>query len=440
MQHHVASLSHALDSLLRFLASDRARKLWVGVFCLFLCSLFLTDKVRLHRNIYYVLVLAPFLIQVGRSYWADLLGSSVFLAALTFLGYLWATLFWSSASGGYVFYNEARTLVILLSFLAVTAFYALNVDDFPRLLAKWLACVAGIAALVSVYVFYAGKHIPMLGGLESRAVDIGLAGHPIDSAGLYGFVAVFLIFGLVARGGAGIRGQKSEVRSQESEGRRQEGGTNALWSWIGVAALVAVLVFVVLTQTRGALLGIALVVGLGLLIQGDRRLLMVLAVLGAAILAVILFSLHHPEGMIGAERRLGVRGEIWSLALERAWERPWFGFGLNEHQKLISANGELHGVAHNLYLENFHFGGLVGMLLLLTLAVLALFGAWREYRRTGDFLLLAIVFYPLVFGVSAGYLTLSKISPMWIQFWLPVGLVIAAEIRARGGAGHAGKI
>ncbi|PTN31619.1 hypothetical protein, partial [Desulfonatronum sp. SC1] len=207
MPHHVASLTHALGSLRRTLASDRARMLWAGIFCLFLCSLLVTDKVRLHRNIYYVLVLAPFLIQVGRRYWADMLGSPVFLAALAFLGYLWITLFWSSASGGYVFYNEARTLVILLSFLAITAFYALNVDDFPRLLAKLLACVAGGAALVSVYVFYAGKHIPMLGGLESRAVDIGLAGHPIDSAGLYGFVAVFLVFGLIARGGEGGRGK-----------------------------------------------------------------------------------------------------------------------------------------------------------------------------------------------------------------------------------------
>lgn len=433
MQSHIAFLVHPFASLRRLLASDRASLLWSGLFCLFLCSLFVTDKVRLHRNIYYALVLAPFLIQAGRGYWSELPGSPVFLAALAFLGYLWTTLFWSSASGGYVFYNEARTLVILLSFLAVTAFYALAVDDFPRLLAKWLACVTGIAALVSVYVFYSGKHIPMLGGLESRAVDIGLAGHPIDSAGLYGFVAVFLIFGLVARGGAEAGSQESEVR-----GREAGGGSKALWCWIGAAALGAVLIFVVLTQTRGALVGIALVVGLGLLLQGDRRLLMVLAVLGAAILAVILFSLHHPEGMIGVERRLGVRGEIWSLALERAWERPWFGFGLNEHQNLISANGELHGVAHNLYLENLHFGGLVGTVLLLTLAALALRGAWREYRRTGGFLLLAIVLYPLVFGVSAGYLTLSKISPMWIQFWLPMGLVIAAEIRARRGADHAG--
>ena len=297
MQHHVASPTHLLVLMRRLLASDRARLFWAGLFCLFLCSLFVTDKVRLHRNIYYLLILAPFLVQVSRQYWADLLGSPVFLASLAFLGYLWTTLFWSSATGGYVFYNEARTLVILLSFLAITAFYALTVENFQRLLAKWLACVAGAAALVSVYVFYSGKHIPMLGGLESRVVDIGLAGHPIDSAGLYGFVAVFLIFGLIAR--------RDQVRSQEAGS-----GTNALWSWIGGAALVAVLVFVVLTQTRGALVGIALVVGLGLLVQGDRRLLLVLALLVAAILTVILFSLHHPEGMIGVERRLGVRGEM----------------------------------------------------------------------------------------------------------------------------------
>ena len=400
------TLLASLDALRYRLASVHVVWACALIFSLFLGSIFLSDNVRLHRNIYYTLVLIPFALLVRGDFFRSLIRSPVFLGCLAFLGYLWLSLFWSSRDPGYIYYNEARTLVLMVSFLAVTAFYALHVQGFVRLLGWVLGGMAAVASMVSLAVFYAGRDISVMGGLESRAVDIGLAAHPIDSAGLYGFVAVFVIFALVLH--------------------RQR---LPLSNWMATTLLVAILAFVALTQTRGALLGIMVVLGLGLLLQMDRRLWLVLGIVLTTVLGIVVVSLHHPEGMLGFERRLGVRGEIWALALERAWERPWFGFGLNEHQDLYSADGQRHGVAHNLYLENLHFGGAIGTLLLLGLASLAVRGAWRDFRRTGSFLLPAIVVYPLVFGISAGYLTLSKISPMWVQFWLPIGLVIASEIR-----------
>lgn len=400
-------LLEALDVLRKRCASPQVMWACALLFCLFLGSIFISDNVRLHRNFYYILILIPFAVLVRGEYFRDVVKSPVFLGCLAYLGYLWLSLFWSTQESTYVFYNEARTLGLMLSFLAVTAFYALSIEGFIRLLGWTLAGAAGAASLVSLVVFYGSWDIPLMGGLESRAVDIGLAGHPIDSAGLYGFAAVFIIFALV------LHRQKYPVTT-----------------WISAAAFLAILTFVALTQTRGALLGMGAVLGLGLVLQVDRRLWLVLGVLVTSVLGMVLLSMHHPEGMLGFERRLGVRGEIWFLALERAMERPWLGFGLNEHQHLFSSDGVLHGVAHNLYLENMHFGGVVGTALLMGLALLALRGAWRDYRRSGSFLLPAIVLYPLIFGVSAGYLTLSKISPMWVQFWLPMGLVIAAEISA----------
>jgi O-antigen ligase len=384
------------------------------LFCLFLSSLFLTDNVRLHRNLYYFLVIAPFLMVVQADFFRLILKSTVFQMALAYLVYLWLTLFWSSQTSLYIFYNEARTLLIMLSFLAITAYYALHIQSFSSTLSRCLACVVGVASIISLTLFYSDRHFSMMGGLESRAVDIGLAAHPIDSAGLYGFVAVFLIFALFVHA-----------------------RWKSIWTWLCGASLLAILLFVGLTQTRGAILGVVLVLVLGLVFQGGKRLWLIMGILTAVTLGVVLLSINHPEGMIGFERRFSVREEIWLLALERAWERPWFGFGLNEHQQLFLASGEYHGVAHNLYLENLHFGGLVGTMLLMTLIGVALSRAWREYRGSGSFLLPAVFLYPLVVGVSAGYLTLAKISPMWIQFWLPIGLIIGAEIRwrqTRGGA------
>ncbi|WP_161946195.1 O-antigen ligase family protein [Desulfonatronum thiosulfatophilum] len=384
----------------------------------------MTDNLRIHRNVYYLLVLPLFFLQVPVSFFYSLFRSPVFLASLAFLGYLWVSFFWSTASGALNFYNETRSLILMLIFLAIIAFYSLVVDNFSRLLAKCLACVVGITALVSVYAFYISNQIPITEWLTHRAWDIGItARHIGHSSGLYGAVAVFLIFGLVTCGRQG--------KIRKSEGGRQEGKGESpdMWMWIGAVALVPVLGFVFLTQTRGALLGIVTVLGLGVLAQGDRRLFLMSAVSAGALLAVVAMRSSMSDARL----------EIWSLALDRAWERPWFGFGLNEIQGLVVASGYNHDTAHNMFLDCLQYGGLVGLLLLLGLIVLALRGAWREYRRTGSFLLFAIVLYPLIFGFFDSFLTLSRVSPMWFQFWLPVGLVIGSEIRARREE-HAGKI
>ncbi len=382
------------------------------MFGLFLGTIFFSASVRLHRDIYYFLIIPLFALQAPPAFFSGLVRSRVFQAALLYLAYLWSSLFWAAGTEDlYTLYNEARTLVLMLVFLAVTAFYATRVKQFPLLLAKCLGLIVGAAAVISLLWFYSTHSITSLGGLESRAVGIGLAGHPIDSAVTYGLVAVLLMFALFS----GTPGTK--VRA---------------WPWS--LALMAVLAFIAMTQTRGVILSLAGVAGLGLVLQKNRRLLLALGILAGATVGVALLSMHHPEGMVGFERRFGVRWEIWQVALDLIRERPWFGFGLNEHQTLYLSHGGFEGVAHSLYLENLLFGGVVGTALLGLLLAAALRQAWREYCGGGNFLYLALIFFPMFSGITTGYLTLSKIAPEWVQFWLPMGLVIGAEMQGMGPA------
>jgi len=391
------------------LTSDHHVALAAGLFGLFLGSIFITDNVRAHRNIYYLLVIPLFALQVRASFFSGLIRSRVFQVTLLYLVYLWLSLFWASATNAYNLYNEARTLALMLVFLAVTAFFAVKMDRFPLLLAKCLGLVVGAAALISLAWFYSTHSFASWGGLESRAVDIGLAAHPIDSAATYGLVAVLLMFTLFP-------------------GRPEP----KLGAWLWPLSLIAVMAFIAMTQTRGVIISLAGVTALGLAAQKKRRLLLILAILTVATLGVIIASMHHPEGMVGFERRFAVRWEIWQVSLGLIREHPWFGFGLNEHQTLYLSHGGYEGVAHSLYLENLLFGGLVGTGILGLLLAAALRQSWREYRRNGDFLYPALVLFPMFSGISTGYLTLSKITPEWIQFWLPMGLIIGAELRSRG--------
>lgn len=407
----------SIDYFKRFrthLTSDRRLALSAALFGLFLCSVFVTDNVRMHRNMYYLLVIPLFLLQVRVSFFSALFRSTVFQVTLIYLLYLWISLLWSSEPTAYMLYNEARTLVLMLVFMAITAFYFLKLERFTLVLAKCFALVVGTTAIISLIWYYSAHSFAQWGDLESRAVAIGLLTYPLDSAVAYGFVAVFLTFSFFPT-------------------RRG----NTVSPWLAGVSLAAILIFVSMTQTRGVILSIAVIILLGLAWQRDKRFVLALAALGAITLAMVLLTRYHPGGMIGEDRGIAVRWEIWQAAIDVARERIWFGFGLNEHQKLYLTNFpgcmELgyEGVAHSVYLENLIFGGLVGTLLLFLLLGAALRQAWFQFSRHGDFLLLAIILFPILSGVSTGFLTLSKIAPEWIQFWLPLGILMGSEVRRK---------
>ncbi|WP_208598993.1 O-antigen ligase family protein [Desulfonatronum thioautotrophicum] len=374
----------------------------------------MTDNVRILRNSFYLIVLPLFLLQVRSSFFISLFRSPVFLATLAFLSYLWLSLFWSMETGAYVFYNEARTLVLMLLFLSVTAYYSSRIEHFTLLLSKYFAIIVGVTGIISLWWHYSTHSFIQLGGLESRAVAIGVFTYSLDSATTYGFVAVFLVFSLFLSRNAG-----------------------QLFMWVASFSLLSILAFVGMTQSRGALLSIAVVVLLGLLWQRNKRLLFVVSVLAMVSVGIVLLSLFHPEGVVGKERSIAVRWEIWQSAMNVATERIWFGFGLNEHQKFLLSifpgyqGLGYQGVAHSIYLENLIFGGIVGTLLLFLMAGLALRRALRVFAVSKDFLLPGLLFYTLLSGVFTGFLTLSKISPEWIHFWLPIGLIIGSEIRGQ---------
>lgn len=403
-----------LKTLRSFLNSERYRVIWAVVFCLFLCSVFVTDNVRMHRNIYYWLVIPVFLLQVRASFFSALFRSTVFQVTLIYLLYLWISLLWSSEPTIYTLYNEARTLVLMLVFMAITAFYFFKLERFTLVLAKCFALVVGATAIISLIWYYSAHSFAQWGDLASRAVAIGLLTYPLDSAVAYGFVAVFLTFSFFPT-------------------RRG----NTVSPWPAGASLAAIFTFVCMTQTRGVILSIAVIILLGLAWQRNKRFVLALAALGAITLAMVLLTRYHPGGMIGEERSIAVRWEIWQAAVDVARERIWFGFGLNEHQKLYLTNFpgcmELgyEGVAHSVYLENLIFGGLVGTLLLFLLLGAALRQAWSAFSRCGEFLLPAIILFPILSGVSTGFLTLSKIAPEWIHFWLPLGILMGSEVRQK---------
>jgi O-antigen ligase len=92
----------------------------------------------------------------------------------------------------------------------------------------------------------------------------------------------------------------------------------------------------------------------------------------------------------------------------------------------VNAYGKLFSHAHNSYLATLRDGGAVGLVLLLGLLGLALVWAGRLWARGGERIYLAL----LLFGMTAVIMDFDRLlvhpKELWLFFWLPLALVMAA--------------
>lgn len=152
---------------------------------------------------------------------------------------------------------------------------------------------------------------------------------------------------------------------------------------VGLIALVSGIYLLLLTNSRGAWLGLFGAGVMGLMFArrlkvGHRAALIVLASAGFSL--ALLFSNYKGSS-------LSLRDHIWMGLLDETWtESPWLGFGINT-VKDIMMDMELPTLtAHNLFVEIFVSSGAVGLgyMLILMVALLFLLMSYR-YRLTAQF-------------------------------------------------------
>ncbi len=119
------------------------------------------------------------------------------------------------------------------------------------------------------------------------------------------------------------------------------------------------------------------------------------------------------------------RPGIWQEVLREVRERPWFGHGMLE-EPVVRAYGQIFSHAHNGYLATLRDGGVVGLAILLALLALGMRRAWWQRQREGDSLTLALLVYAAV-SIAMDYdRILVQPTELWLFFWLPLGLALAA--------------
>nr|AAD17956.1 hypothetical protein Ttn [Pseudomonas putida] len=233
------------------------------------------------------------------------------------------SLVWSAAENPG---REAKRLLYILVFLLAFPLLGQLGQARVRQLLQAGSALLAVAALISVIHFYGVLGMPLLARLEG----IGEISHPILGAYVIGSAVLFLLY----------------------EPPRQR-GLQLLW----LVALVCLGLFVMLSQSRGAVLALVLTVILAPLWFRDRhsRVFAVLAAIATGLAFYLVYDLI-------AQRGSSYRPEIFHAVADMIAAHPWTGLGLGAAYD-VNAVGMHFDHTHNMFTHVAVEMGLPGMLL-----------------------------------------------------------------------------
>lgn len=310
---------------------------------------------------------------------------------------LWAglSLTWSSGEEpGREFKRLVYILVFLMAFPLLAQAGLARIRHLLQLAGGLLA----VASLISIINFYGVLGIPLIGRLEG----IGEISHPILGAYVVGAAVLLLLYQLPHQRAAQL-------------------------GW--ALALACLGAFVVLSQSRGAVLALLITVVLAPLWFRDRhsRMIAVLAMLSTGLAFYLVYDVITQRGS-------SYRPEIFQSVLQMIGEHPWTGLGMGAEYK-VSAAGQLFDHSHNMFTHVAIELGLPGMLLWIAVWLFTL-GEIVRARDTvlGKILLALWVYSTMAMQFDAASLTATPRAE-WFVSWLTVGLAMLLPWgRAENGA------
>jgi O-antigen ligase len=359
----------------------------VYLYATFIAGYFLLPMAAGHRRLYYVLVI-PAALLLWQELAAFYRGNALSGLFLIYTGYMMSTLLWSA---DFDWSQAALALwysLCLVTFCAITGYLWMQHRHRLETLARRSTWLAAAAALVSIVAWYLEHPFP-----ASRLVPLGVMHHPNKAACGYGiFLILSIHFYLQGRG-----------------------RSDRLWYLVAGAVLISLILF---TQSRTAVVATSAAL---LALVGYRAIGLVAIVLAAS------WALLAANTALWESRvlTLSFRPGIWQQVIAEMPGHWLLGRGYLVDPQ-VTAYEKLFNHAHNSYLATLRDGGAVGLVLLLGLLGLALVWAGRLWARGGERIYLAL----LLFGMTAVTMDFDRLlvhpKELWLFFWLPLALVMAA--------------
>jgi O-antigen ligase len=306
----------------------------------------------------------------------------IYLLMLGLLAWSLISLYWSSSDD---ISREAKRLLYVVVFLLFFPILASGRSDHVIRIMQWGGLGLAVTALVAIVKFY---------GIDgnvwtARVEGLGKLAHPILGGYVIGLAAVWLVLW-----------------------SPRAGLMQAVWA----VALVFLGLFVLLSQSRGAVLALFLTLLAMPIWCRDRRSRMIAA--GALIMAFVAFWLF--ESLVLA-RGVSFRPQILVASLQMIAEHPWLGLGLGSDYKIFTS-GQYFDHAHNLFTHVAIELGVPGLLLWCAIWLAVLREAWKARETLYARGIIGIwLFSTLAMQFDAASLSGTPRAE-WFISWLPVGL------------------
>jgi O-antigen ligase len=380
----------------------RDHDLFARTYLICVALLLLLPNPATARNLFYFVVLPCFALAIDWTTWARVARSWTLRFAALLLFWLWLTLFWSDSATPSQITNTGRKLLLILAFVAATAHLIATTPGFATRLFRWVAYAGALAAAAAIS--WTAIRSPILPFMRVGAF-------PFPNSNASGAV-----YGAALTGAFWYLWLCSPKRWQT--------GRDA-------PALAVLGSFLLLTQSRGAVMALAVALSICFIsVRGIRPAAMAVAA-GALVLGLLFgFGVIDPAPLL--ERGDSYRVEAWAHYLNVWRQHPFLGIGLNAMPTFMSADGVVEIVhAHNMYLSHLVLGGVPALALLLLMLIAAARAAWRSHVNANDIGLAALLVFILVSGLFDFTVFVDAAGWQWLYFWLPIGLIAGAEAAQR---------
>ncbi len=400
---------------MKFNLTDIRRKfrLWTAsggaafFYCLLLAGFYLSPGLKLLSSYFYILIVG-FIVTLNRQKIFNLFVSIGFRVVFIYALYYCLSVLWSvgeEASIDYVYY--IRHAVYILVFLGLTIGITLKHPNSSIVICHAVFWPAAFSAFVSIiWFYYASSGASLFSVHLDRLQYYGAQGNnPVEGATIYG--AAFLL------GYMGIAHQ-----------RKHDG-----IYWLALLSLFIILGSVILTQSRGPILALFLSLLVSLAVTRSRKMAALLLSLMLVALACFVGSEAIVLDMI--QRGDSKHFEIYYKGVAKIKEALIFGHGAATSPHVVLADGITYPHLHNLYIAAAFWGGITGLVLLLSIIVWAGYQIRYLIIKRQYMLWHILLLYGCLCGLTDQKVAFNHPDTLWMIFWLPLGIMMGQEINRK---------
>jgi O-antigen ligase len=160
----------------------------------------------------------------------------------------------------------------------------------------------------------------------------------------------------------------------------------------------------------------------------SNKMLFVLLSIFVVISVLLIFNPEYFKLSFLRGKSVGHRLQMWEQLLVRIKDAPWFGHGLTADARTTTSDGFLYIHPHSVYVGTLLYGGIVGLSLLVSTIISALWQGFGRVRQPLIVVATFMVLYGAICIVANGNMLINHVKPFWLFFWFPIALVVASEI------------